>query len=138
MNSNLPVSEIMTKNVLTVNRSTDLRHVNTLMREKNIRHLPVVEDDRLVGIVSKTDIMRLSSGDIYDNQGDADEAIFDMLTLDQVMVHRPFSVKHNEKVRDVALKLATAEYHAFPVINQDKVVGIITTTDIIKFLLRSE
>ena len=79
MNSNLPVSEIMTKNVLTVNRSTDLRHVNTLMREKNIRHLPVVEDDRLVGIVSKTDIMRLSFGDIYDNQGDADEAIFDML-----------------------------------------------------------
>jgi CBS domain-containing protein len=135
MNTNKLVSEVMTSNVMTADRRDSLRHVNSLMKEKHIRHLPVVDNGKLVGIVSNTDIMRLSFGDLYEGETGADEAMFDMLTLDQVMVHRPVSVRHDEFVEDVALKLASAEYHAFPVIDGDKVVGIITTTDVIKYLL---
>lgn len=135
MNTNKLVSEVMTSNVMTADRRDSLRHVNSLMKEKHIRHLPVVDNGKLVGIVSNTDIMRLSFGDLYEGETGADEAMFDMLTLDQVMVHRPVSVRHDEFVEDVALKLASAEYHAFPVIDGYKVVGIITTTDVIKYLL---
>ncbi|MCO6460871.1 MAG: CBS domain-containing protein [Saprospiraceae bacterium] len=135
MNLNIPISQIMTSDVRTVKRTADLRHVNTLMKEKNIRHLPVVDGERLVGIVSRTDIMRLSFGDIYDNQSGADETMFDMLSLDQVMVHKPVSVRHDTTLRDVALKLASSDYHAFPVTDEEKVVGIITTTDIIRYLI---
>ncbi len=135
MNTNKLVSEVMTSNVMTADRRDSLRHVNSLMKEKHIRHLPVVDNGKLAGIVSNTDIMRLSFGDLYEGETGADEAMFDMLTLDQVMVHRPVSVRHDEFVEDVALKLASAEYHAFPVTDGDKVVGIITTTDVIKYLL---
>lgn len=129
------VSEVMTSNVLTADRKDSLRHVNSIMKEKHIRHLPVVDNGKLVGIVSKTDIMRLSFGDLYEGESDADEAMFDMLTLEQVMIYKPVSVQHDDLVDDVALKLASAEYHAFPVTDGERVVGIITTTDIIKYLL---
>ncbi len=129
------VSEVMTSNVLTADRKDSLRHVNSIMKEKHIRHLPVVDNGKLVGIVSKTDIMRLSFGDLYEGESGADEAMFDMLTLDQVMIYKPVSVQHDDLVDDVALKLASAEYHAFPVTDGERVVGIITTTDIIKYLL---
>lgn len=125
----------MTKNVLTVSTSDSLRHVNALMKEKNIRHIPVVNGNKLVGILSKTDIMRLSFGDLYESQAGTDEAMFDMLNIGQVMVHEPVTADKEETVRDVAEKLAAAEYHALPVTEDGNIIGIVTTTDIIRYLL---
>lgn len=125
----------MTKNVLTVSISDSLRHANALMKEKNIRHIPVVNGNKLVGILSKTDIMRLSFGDLYESQAGTDEAMFDMLNIGQVMVHDPVTADKEETVKEVAEKLAAAEYHALPVTEDGNIIGIVTTTDIIRYLL---
>jgi len=135
MKKRVPVSEIMTKNVLTVSISDSLRHANALMKEKNIRHIPVVNGNKLVGILSKTDIMRLSFGDLYESQAGTDEAMFDMLNIGQVMVHDPVTADKEETVKEVAEKLAAAEYHALPVTEDGNIIGIVTTTDIIRYLL---
>jgi CBS domain-containing protein len=135
MKKRVPVSSIMTKNLVTANVSDSLRHVSTLLKEHQIRHLPIVSGNKLVGIVSKTDIMRLSFGDMFDGQGSADEAIFDMLKLEQVMVSNPTTVQEDDNIRDVAEKFAQVEFHAMPVLNGDQITGIVSTTDLIKYLL---
>ena len=128
-----PVSHIMTSDLTTVNVNNSLREVRNIFREKGIRHLPVVSGDSIVGIISETDIKRLSFGSNFGeaNSG-ADEAVFDMLTIPQVMRENPTTVGKEETIKDVAEKLSKAEFHALPVTENGKLVGQISQKDILK------
>jgi CBS domain-containing protein len=131
-----PVSSIMTDSVITVSVNDHLRDVKKKFSKENIRHLPVMSGEELVGIISKNDIMRLSFGSVFDNQENADEAVLDMLSVDQVMTHKPKSIKADMLIRDVAEILVSSHFHSLPVVDDDgKVVGIVTSTDIIQYLL---
>ena len=124
----------MTSEVITVNVTQSLREVNLLFKKHNIRHLPVVSGEILIGILSQTDIYRISFGNTFgEDQAGADEAIFDMLSINQVMKNSPITASPDDSVKDVATQLADHEFHALPVVDQDKLVGIITTTDILKY-----
>ena len=68
-------------------------------------------------------------------QFDADEAIFDMLSIDQVMKHDPVTITSETRVEEVAEILAGEEFHALPVVDNGDLKGIVTTTDVIRFLL---
>lgn len=136
MNANVPVSEIMTKNLITAKASDSLRSINNLFRDHQIRHLPIVSGDKLVGIISKTDVLRLSFGDLYDDQQAADETVFDLLSTEHVMVNQPITVQAKESIKAVAEKMSQVEFHALPVLDEDKIVGIVSTTDLIKYLLQ--
>ena len=135
MRQRVPISEIMTKNVVIANVTDSLKHISTLLKDNNIRHLPVVSGRSLVGVISKTDILRLSFGDIYEGQENVDETIFEMLRTEQVMVHNPTTVDVNDTVKEVADIMSKAEFHALPVLAEGKVAGIISSTDLIKYLL---
>jgi CBS domain-containing protein len=134
-NEKMPISMIMTKNPITANLSDSLLHVSTLMKKHKIRHLPVLSGEKLVGIVSKTDILRLSFGDMFDAQSTLDETVFNMLKLEQVMIHNPTTVQEEDSILEVAEKFAEAEYHAIPVLDGEKITGIVSTTDLINYLL---
>lgn len=130
------VSAIMTKEVLTINVNNSLKEVNDIFLKNNIRHLPVVAGEKLVGILSYTDILRISFGNTFgEEQGGSDEAIFDMLSINQVMKHSPDTVSPNDTLKSAAELLAEKEFHALPVVENDKLVKIITTTDIIKYFV---
>lgn len=133
-----PVSTIMTKNMHVVQLDDKLVHVRELIRKHGIRHVPVVYKKQLVGIISKTDINRLTFGTLFEGQQDADEAVLDMLTLNQVMSHKPRVVRADDTIRKVAEILAVEEFHALPVVDpedESKLVGIVTTTDVIRYML---
>jgi len=134
------VSEIMTKPVIQVQLDTPLREVLLIMKKEKFRHLPVVKGNQLVGIVSKTDINRLSFSGLMADQEEADDAILEMLHLSQVMNAEIRVVSDTDSLEDVANIFAREEFHALPVVDHEKqwqCVGIITTTDIIKMLLNS-
>ncbi|WP_343532313.1 CBS domain-containing protein [Pedobacter sp.] len=135
MKQRVPISEIMTKNLVTANVSDSLTHINTLLKENNIGHLPIVSGRTLVGIISKTDMLRLSFADIYEDQANVDETVFQMLRTEQVMVHNPLTVDVHDTIREVADMMSKVEFHALPVLEEGKVVGIISSTDLIKYLL---
>lgn len=80
-----PIAHIMTKNVLTVKVTDDLHEVIDLVKKNHIRHLPVLDGHSVVGIISRTDINRLTFSSLFENQEGADEAILEMLTIPQVM-----------------------------------------------------
>ena len=77
------------------------RKVKKIFRKEGIRHLPVTDGGKLIGIISKNDINRLSFGAMFDNQGDADEAVLEMLTIDQVMTANPKVVNSETSVKEV-------------------------------------
>ena len=133
-----PVSHIMTAEVYKVNLSDSLHKVKDILEQKHVRHLPVVSNKKLVGIISLTDILRISFGATFgDEQKSADSAIFDMLTLEQVMHHDPVTVHSKQAIKEVAEILTKEEFHALPVVDDGNLVGIVTTTDVIKYLLES-
>jgi len=135
MNRTEPVSHIMSKEVHSVQYNDHLRVVVDLIRSKKIRHVPVIHDGKIAGIISSTDINRLTFGALFDNQDSADEAILEMLHIEQVMTSHPIDVTADTPIKDVAEIFAKAKFHALPVVKNDKLVGIVTTTDVIKYLL---
>ena len=129
------VNNVMTTELVTINVNDSLHNANNLFSSQEIRHLPVVANDQLVGILSQTDILRISFGNTFGEQDGGDEAIFDMLSINQIMKHSPTTVDSNESIKDAARILAENEFHALPVVEDDQLVGIITTTDIMKYFI---
>ncbi|MCP2026455.1 CBS domain-containing protein [Flavobacterium sp. HSC-32F16] len=130
-----PISHIMTKTVVTVNQNDDLRKVVEKLKSNSIRHLPVVNGKKVVGIISRTDINRLTFGALFEGQEGSDEAILQMLTIPQVMTAKPKTVSSDTIIRDLAEIFSKEEFHALPVVDNDELKGIVTTTDVIRYFL---
>lgn len=130
-----PVSHIMTKDVFTVNENDKLQDAVAIIREHKIRHIPVMNGTTVSGILSRTDINRLAFGTLFENQEGADESVLDMLNIPQVMTSKPRTVSSEDLIRDVAEIFATEEYHALPVVDNGELKGIVTTTDLIAYML---
>ena len=129
------VGSVMTKSLITVDVNDSLHNANNLFNSHKIRHLPVVANENLVGMLSQTDILRISFGNTFGDQEGADEAIFDMLSINQVMKQNPVTIDIGNTMKEAATVLADREFHALPVEENGKLVGIITTTDIINYFI---
>ena len=133
----MPISEIMTKHVLTINVTNTLQDAQHIMQVNNIRHLPVVSGQEVIGMLSLTDLMRVSFVDQYADQDSngISTAVFTGLTIDQVMVRKPKTVQISDTILEVAALLAEESFHALPVLDGDQLAGIVTSTDLIKYLI---
>jgi CBS domain-containing protein len=130
------ITKIMTAQVVTINLSHSLSHAEALFAKHKIRHIPVVNGQELIGMLSLTDLLRLSFMDNYgDDESSVDTAVYSMLSIEQVMVSNPVTVQSMQTIKEVAEILASREFHALPVIDGTKLAGIVTTTDLIKYLL---
>jgi CBS domain-containing protein len=130
-----PVSHIMSKNLHTLNITNSLEEAEAMFKKLKVRHLPVVSGEKLVGILSLTDLMRISFVDSYQDDQTVDTAVYSMLTLEQVMMRKVETISPDTTIRDAAEILSNREFHALPVVENGNLVGILTTTDLIKYLL---
>ncbi len=136
MKQRVPISQIMTKNLVKLNLNDTLSKAESLFKKNKIRHIPVVSGDKIVGMLSYTDLLRISFADATDDDGGPVETtVYDMFTLEQVMTHNVKTLHAEDYVKDAATIFTTAEFHALPVVEEGKLVGIVTTTDVIRYLL---
>ncbi|MEX1384353.1 CBS domain-containing protein [Lutibacter sp.] len=132
-----PVSKIMTKELVTLCLRDDLYKAEKLFKEHHIRHIPVVKNRHIVGMLSLSDLQRISFLDSYDaNEIKIDNAIYNMLSIEQIMVKNPIMVTSNITIKSVVEILSQNEFHALPVVDNEILVGIVTTTDILRYLLK--
>lgn len=131
MSSN-SVSDIMTKNVECVTPQQKIIDVKHIYEKKNFHHhIPVVENDLLVGMVSLIDFMRH-----INNAGlDDDTPVYNKLMVKDIMSTDPFSTSPKESITNIAQVLAKGEYHAVPIVESGKVVGIVSTADVIRYYI---
>ena len=131
------VREIMTKEVLSVDVTERILEVQHLLLSKHIRHAPVMKDGELVGILSLTDLQRMSFSNTYgDDESSADDAISNLFTAGMVMHKDPVTVSPDSNITEIAKIFVEREFHALPVVENNVLVGIITTTDILKMLVK--
>ena len=136
MKKRTPISEIMTKDVITLNHTDELETAERLFKKHHIRHIPVVSGDNIIGILSYTDLLRISFADAVDEDEDSvDTVVYNMFSIEQVMAKNLVSVSPDTLIKEVAEILAKKEFHALPVVDDNKLVGIVTTTDLINYLI---
>lgn len=131
------VREWMTTDLVKLTPNTTLHNAEKQLKRHKIRHAPVVQGNKLVGIISLTDIMRLTFGGPYGEPDPlGDRSLADLLTVGQVMHTHPDVVLPETPIHKVAEQFITAEYHALPVVEHDELVGIITTTDLLRLIVK--
>ncbi len=132
-----PISEIMSTNIIALNRDDDLETAEILFKRHKIRHIPVVNGEIIIGMLSYSDLLRISFADaVYDNEEEVDTLVYNMFTIEQVMAKNVVTVPPTATIKDVAKILAKKEFHALPVVDDGNLVGIVTTTDLINYLLK--
>ena len=132
-----PISTIMTENVITLKKEDNLETAERLFKQHKIRHIPVVTGNVIIGMLSYTDLLRISFADALDlEEEDVETTVYNMFSIEQVMKKNLVTVLPSSSIKDVAVILAEKEFHALPVVQRNKLVGIVTTTDLIKYLLK--
>ena len=130
-----PISEIMTTEVVTLNVADRLETAEKLFKKYKIRHIPVVKDKAVLGMLSYTDLLRISFADVSDDETSIDAFVYDMFSIQQVMAKNLFMVAPNSTIKEVAELLSKKEFHALPVVEDNELVVIVTTTDLINYLI---
>jgi CBS domain-containing protein len=96
----------------------------------------VVSGQEIIGMLSYTDLLRVSYADaVDDSESDVETVVFNMFTIEQVMAKDLVKVSPFATIKEVAEILSDKEFHALPVVENNELVGIVTTTDLICYLL---
>lgn len=133
-----PIADIMSRDIIALHRDDDLEKAEMLFKRHKIRHIPVVDKDVIIGMLSYTDLLRISFADAVDPYDtDVDTLVYNMFTIEQVMAKNIISVPSTASIKQVAELLAQREFHALPVVDNGALVGIVTTTDLINYLLKT-
>lgn len=135
MRRRIPVSEIMSKNIIALDESDDLNRAETLFKRHKIRHIPVVREESIIGMLSYSDLLRISFADVTEDEQNVGSIVYNMFTIKQVMTKNVVSIPSNTTIKEVAEILAKEEFHAIPVVDDAILVGMVTTTDLINYLL---
>jgi len=138
MKRNEPVSKIMSTGLITVHHGDPISKARKLIRDHGVHHIPVVNGHQIIGIISASDILRVSFGDAFGADERAVDATLDhTMSLEQIMNKEPRVLRKDATVRDAAEILAKGEFHSVPIVDMDRttLVGMVTSTDLIKYLL---
>jgi acetoin utilization protein AcuB len=122
------IRRFMTNSPLTVTRTTTLDVAHRLMREHEIRHLPVLDDGAIVGIVSLGDLHLLET---------IAEFALDSVHVDEAMTPSPYVASPDTPVEEVVEHMAAHKYGCAIIANGDgEVEGIFTTIDAMRVLAK--
>lgn len=137
MKQRIPVSTIMTANVIKLNLTDSLTKAESLFKKYKIRHVPVVSGNKIIGMLSYTDLLRVS---LADSAGEFDEdidvTVYNMFSIEQVMAKNLVTIQADANIKEAVEILSKEEFRALPVMEGDLLVGILTTTDLLKYLLK--
>ena len=126
---NEAVKSIMTTNLITVAPSTPLDQVRQIFMSHKIHHLPVVNDDRLVGLITTYDIWK----------NEIAPADYPTTVASEVMMTNPVKINPATKVGTAAELFLNNLFHALPVVDQsDTLVGIVTSFDVLLYQFKKE
>ena len=139
MNLLAPVSEIMSTNLYTISPDDTIKTAEELFNKSKVHHLPVEKGGRLIGMVSKSDYLYFKRGFNEDPHEDKWD-LFRMKThkVSEIMTTHLAKLDTNDKI-NIAIEIFKENiFHAIPIVNNDRLVGIVTTLDIIKHLAEDE
>jgi CBS domain-containing membrane protein len=130
------VREIMTGSPVTLKPEDTLDLANNVISLGRIRHIPVVEDGRLVGLLSERDLMGAATTEIFGLKQKRKSALLKTVLIKDVMKKRVITVKPDTPIKDAAQLMADKKVGCVPVVIAGALVGLVTTTDILRYVER--
>ena len=124
----------MQRDVITIDRDASLRRARRVMEHHRIRHLPVVEDRRLVGVLTDRDIRHASPSAVSSLTSRERDEFMDYVRVGQVMTRRIISVSPGTSMAEAARLLLCYRIGCLPVVEDRLLVGILTTSDLVGVL----
>lgn len=134
--SRLLVQDLMSEPVVTLRAGSSVADLLNLLAEKEIRHVPVVDaDGELVGVVSDRDVLRGALGDSQvDLPGDLREQLRSSRTVDTIMTKDVVSVDPGQPLAEAAALMGENKIGCVPVTEGGRLVGILTETDVARWV----
>jgi len=139
MVANLKVSDIMTTDMLVLREEDNLAHVGERMHDANVHHLPVVDGDKLVGMVSQRDVLRYSVSSLTNDpvHRHTNESIEEGAFIASIMAPNPERVSPDLTVGAAAKLLLQNRIGCVPVTKDDgTLLGLVTENDCTRLLVK--
>lgn len=128
------VRDWMTPNPITIQPKTTLPEAHKLMQEAHIRRLPVVDHGRLVGIITLGDVREASPSDATTLSIYELNYLLSKLAVEKIMTREPLTIAPDATIRQAAGLMLENKIGGLPVVQNDRVIGIITESDIFRVL----
>jgi CBS-domain-containing membrane protein len=131
------VGDVMTRQVMVLNVEDNLDKVMKAMEHFHIRHVPVVDGEKVVGMVTQRDMLAVMHSKLGPNAPEAggDTRLYERTFVINVMTKDPVTVSPETPLKDAVKLLRENKIGGFPVIAADgKLVGVMTETDVLKVL----
>jgi CBS domain-containing membrane protein len=130
------VREIMMGNPVTLKPADTLDLANDIISLGRIRHIPVVEDARLVGLLSERDLIGAAATQIFGLKQKRKSALLKTVLIKDVMKKKVITTNPDTPIKDAAHLMADKKIGSVPVIESGTLVGLLTTTDILRYVER--
>lgn len=136
MIAHTPVFKIMTRKPVVVAPTDSMESIRRIFEQKGFHHVPVVDQGKLVGVVSYTDYLKVIR-DLFNNAEDhrINERLLHSILAKDVMATEVVTVHENDSVEAVVNIFKSHDFHSIPVIDNNRhLMGIITTNDLLVVL----
>jgi CBS domain-containing protein len=129
LEDSMKAMQAMTRNVVCIHEDDSLEVARDIMKEWDIRHLPVVRDKKLVGILSDRDVLLFTSA-VNTSSAVEDRSVFETMTK------RPITCSSEDSIAHIAGLMIENKVDCIPVVEPEdnELIGLITTTDLIELL----
>lgn len=134
MKKNTPLKSIMSTNVISAHMKMPLSEIKAILSDNDFHHIPIVDGTQLIGMLSSTDILKLTSGMENMDERALNTILDHSSTVKEAMTKNLVTLKDDQMIRDAAEVLSHGKFHAVPVVKDSNLVGMVTSTDLIKYL----
>ena len=137
MSQPVHVRDLMTNEVATLERNDRLSTADNVMRLGRIRHMPVLDDGNLVGLVTQRDLFRGALLKALGYGLNAEQTMLDTLAVKEVMATDLVTIAPNATLQEAAGIMVERKIGCLPVVDNEKLVGILTEGDFVAHFARS-
>jgi len=128
------VREIMSTNITVVDRNDDLLSVENLMNTQHLRHVPVIEDGDVVGIISQRDLFKATMSSAMGFGEKAQQGFLHSVRVKAIMVYPVVTVSPETTVEAAIDLILQRGIGCLPVVEDGQLVGLVTKTDLLRHL----
>jgi CBS domain-containing protein len=134
----MKIKDIMAREVATLQVDDELSLAEDIMHLGRIRHLPVTDGDKLVGIISERDLFKASLASVIDYDYQIKRDYMKTVVIKEVMKTDLITVEPDTSVKEAAGKMLRHKIGCLPVLDQDRMVGLVTETDILCYYVEQD
>ncbi|HDP24256.1 MAG TPA: CBS domain-containing protein [Deltaproteobacteria bacterium] len=129
------IRDLMQKEVVTIGPEEPLKNAISKMTSGKFRRIPVVHEGMLVGIITDRDIRQALNSPMLIHERSQDEYLLSSVTVESSMTRKPLSTGPDADVVDAARIMEQQKIGGLPVVEEGRLVGIITISDLMDFLI---